>query len=471
MRFDIENMGVLTKASIELGDLTIVCGRNNTGKTYITNSIFGFLERWHDYIPVHDDDNTGLRLGLSSLFKQGTQTVPVDEYLKNSNLILQAASQVFETNLAATFGSQPAKFTKTRFRCSVETEKFGDLSDGVSRLGSADKEFLRLRRDAKDRQIIIELIGRKNTFTQMPREILRDLVSDLVRQACFETIFPRPLISSSERTGIATFGKHLNFAMSNLMDRIRAGDEDIEPHEFMSDIKSGYPISIECNVAFSRKLEEATKASSFLKDENSEILNKFNNILGGTYRLTNDDRLYYQPKRGKSRLTMRESASSIRSLLDIYFYLNHVVQKGDILMIDEPEQSLHPHNQRLLARVLCQLVNAGIKIFITTHSDYIIREVNSLIMMNGDSPRQRGVPYRFGYSDDELIDPRKIRIYEAKSDLMEIEGYSKRVSRLTLVPVIVDPNFGIAAKVFDTEINEMNSIQDEVIWGSSNNDH
>lgn len=63
MRFDIENMGVLTKASIELGDLTIVCGRNNTGKTYITNSIFGFLERWHDYIPVHDDDNTGLRLG------------------------------------------------------------------------------------------------------------------------------------------------------------------------------------------------------------------------------------------------------------------------------------------------------------------------------------------------------------------------------------------------------------------------
>ena len=33
MRFDIENMGVLTKASIELGDLTIVCGRNNAGKT------------------------------------------------------------------------------------------------------------------------------------------------------------------------------------------------------------------------------------------------------------------------------------------------------------------------------------------------------------------------------------------------------------------------------------------------------
>jgi predicted ATPase len=42
------------------------------------------------------------------------------------------------------------------------------------------------------------------------------------------------------------------------------------------------------------------------------------------------------------------------------------------IFIDEPELNLHPENQRLITQVLANLVNIGIKVFITTHSDYII---------------------------------------------------------------------------------------------------
>jgi predicted ATPase len=34
MKFQIEKLGIINKAEIELGDLTIVCGKNNTGKYY-----------------------------------------------------------------------------------------------------------------------------------------------------------------------------------------------------------------------------------------------------------------------------------------------------------------------------------------------------------------------------------------------------------------------------------------------------
>ena len=65
---------------------------------------------------------------------------------------------------------------------------------------------------------------------------------------------------------------------------------------------------------------------------------------------------------------MDESSSSVRSLLDIGFYLKHIAKKGDLLMIDEPELNLHPENQRRVARLIAKLVNYGIKIFVTTIS-------------------------------------------------------------------------------------------------------
>jgi predicted ATPase len=58
-----------------------------------------------------------------------------------------------------------------------------------------------------------------------------------------------------------------------------------------------------------------------------------------------------------------------------------LAQEGDFIIIDEPELNLHPDNQRKIARWLVRVVNAGFKVMITTHSDYIIREFNNLIML------------------------------------------------------------------------------------------
>ena len=43
MRIKIKNLGALDDAEFRLGDLTIICGENNTGKTYATYALHGFL--------------------------------------------------------------------------------------------------------------------------------------------------------------------------------------------------------------------------------------------------------------------------------------------------------------------------------------------------------------------------------------------------------------------------------------------
>ena len=54
------------------------------------------------------------------------------------------------------------------------------------------------------------------------------------------------------------------------------------------------------------------------------------------------------------------------------------------MIIDEPESHLHPYCQILMARLIAACINAGIKVFVTTHSDYFVKEINNLIMLSND---------------------------------------------------------------------------------------
>ena len=42
--FRFRKIGPVKDAALELGDLTIIAGRNNTGKTYLTYALYGFLK-------------------------------------------------------------------------------------------------------------------------------------------------------------------------------------------------------------------------------------------------------------------------------------------------------------------------------------------------------------------------------------------------------------------------------------------
>ena len=44
MKISLKNVGMLDEANFEVGDLTIICGENNTGKTYATYSLYGYLD-------------------------------------------------------------------------------------------------------------------------------------------------------------------------------------------------------------------------------------------------------------------------------------------------------------------------------------------------------------------------------------------------------------------------------------------
>ena len=246
----------------------------------------------------------------------------------------------------------------------------------------------------------------------------------------------------------------------------RAGQK-IDPLELLFKVHQTYPSPVEDNVDFARDFEDIAKSKSFISKEHPEILADFADIVGGEYAITQNDLLYYIPKGTRLKLTMVQSSSSVRSLLDLGFYLSCYAEKGDLLMVDEPELSLHPKNQRRIAKLFARLVNLGIKVFITTHSDYIVKELNTLIMLNHDKPHLKRIAEENGYRDNELINADQVKVYVAEKDLLDLEDGQKRRKRgHKLVPADIDPEFGIKVDSFDETIDTMNRIQRDIVWGA-----
>ena len=159
---------------------------------------------------------------------------------------------------------------------------------------------------------------------------------------------------------------------------------------------------------------------------------------------------------------LAESSSCVRSLLDLGYYIKHIAQKNDLLMIDEPEMNLHPENQRKIARLFAALANIGINVYITTHSDYILREFSTLVVLSNKDERIKKIVKEEKYRDLELLSPDVIKTYTA-TQTKKRKNVSSR-GNVELISGKISVMEGILSPNFDDTIAEMNRIQNRILW-------
>ena len=460
MKISLKNLGPLKDAEFELGDFTIICGDNNNGKTYATYGLYGFLTYWRE----------AFRLDISSarmdeLFRMGTTLISINEYTQKADEIISRGCAAYKEQLSVVFSSPKKRFEESMFQVSIDSKRDINLIEPFElTLGAAKSQLFTIKKEANDPNVSITLLVSTQKL-KIPKQIVVRTIADALKDILFGHLFPRPFIASAERTGAAIFRKELNFPKRKMLEELHKSDE-VDPYDLVFNISNDYALPVEANVKFARSLESLFKKTSFITKQHKGLLDEFSDIIGGNYEVTKNDELHYIQKKGKIKLTLDESSSAVRSLLDIGFYLRHQAEPGDILMIDEPELNLHPSNQRKVARLLAKLVNIGIKVFVTTHSDYIIKEINTLLLLNDNQPHLAVIKEREKYSDKELLKPAQIRLYMAKEGPRLLDGNKNKTKCQTLIPANINlDEGGIEVSTFDDTIDEMNRIQDEIIWG------
>ena len=452
----LKNIGIIKQAEFSLGDLTIICGENNTGKTYATYALYGFLRSWHQFVrlPI---SNTQIQQALKEQVKI--------EFGQATNDMLTVACKKYTEQLHKIFAAPEGTFQNSEFHLVTDEIDIQD-KEFYSQTKIIRGPSLIFSKPKGSEELTLTLrIGEKQDI-EIDTDSVKSAIDFIIADDIFSSFFLKPFIFSSERTGVSIFRKELDYARSRLLDEMAQSDKNTDTRQLLSKAYQSYPSPIGENVDFSRRFDNITKNKSFITKEYPEILEDFADIVGGEYTITQNDQLYYIPKGTQTKLTMVESSSTARSLLDLSFYLRHIAKKGDLLMIDEPELSLHPENQRRIARLFARLVNLGVKVFITTHSDYIVKELNTLIMLNHDKPHLKAIAEENGYKESELIKADQVKVYVAEKALMPLEeGQKKRRRAHTLVPAKIHPKFGIEVLSFDKTIDDMNRIQDEIVWG------
>jgi len=119
-------------------------------------------------------------------------------------------------------------------------------------------------------------------------------------------------------------------------------------------------------------------------------------ILGGSVQVRRSEisgypRFVYQPAGWKGELPLMHASSMVSELAPIVLFLRHAVISGSVLMIEEPEASLHPGMQVELTRQLAMLIERGVRVIITTHSEWILEELANVVRRSQlpDTERER----------------------------------------------------------------------------------
>ena len=460
MKLRIENFGPITNAELECGKLTLICGKNNTGKTYLTYTMYALLHIIKNEMSIKLPQKD-----INTLVDSAYLVINLDDYVQKYIQAVQECKETLQQRLPTVFAKYPDKCKYVVADIILSQSEVlqqihnGNKESSIVMQVSSNCKLIMMRNENSSRiKITMQNTGENLPYLDALQYSLQRLVVQAFNSGTDSLIFPKPFIITCERTGIAIFSNDI--AMAAMYKSSSSSSSSVTPYDLYRGTNiwdfdnriNGYQLSVEMDLRFVLDLRKVVNKKSYIAQEYSDILDLFEEIAGGKYIFDErTNQVLFIPKGSKEKLAMHEASSTVRSLMEMYFYLNHLSAPQQMLIFDEPEQNLHPENQRKLARLLARLVNLGISVLVTTHSDYIIKEFNTLLMLNYDDSRMQQLRGKYEYSEKELLKAEQVRVYCLENG-MTIE---KTVSQ----------DVGVAVDSFDESIRLMGIIQRDILYG------
>ena len=435
LELEVKNFGPIVEAKIDLRPLTVFVGPSNTGKSYLAILIYalhrffsgstqfvsrpGFLDyhmarykelpeealehfaAWvvntfadrselpdkknillsgtvadltRSFFTESDIRNGDLANGISRCFGvNGTKALIRKRSQGGAQVVLRkcvpedsepiAHKLTIGTRKTALTTTIPEK-TPTRINFSYFHSRFsGLLYSGFKDLLRSDKK---IRRES-------ELIAANDLIGALTTSILPSLAAPLHLPAFY---------LPADRTGIM----HAHIALTSALIRgaPMAGLRQPSPTPLLSGVLAD----------FLEQLINLDTQPQDLKHERSDLGSKIEKaILNGTVDIQRSEsgypRFTYRQEGWKDDLPLMNASSMVSELAPVVLYLRHVVRPGNVLIVEEPESHLHPAMQVEFTRQLAALVRAGVRVIITTHSEWVLEELANIVRLSGLSKAER----------------------------------------------------------------------------------
>ncbi len=414
--FEVKNFGPIKSGKLELAPLTIITGPNSSGKSYLALALHTLISAhgstishngYFEELPVGDNFTATLSGGPKGLrFEPEPEPEVRDYFYPLLRELPETLRRQVHQGLSSNFGASPG-----------DLKRKSDKRTKLELSGPASRVSYNLLKTGLKLDSSYRLCYRMFNHVD---EVRRGKVS-------FWLMDPPDLVSESHylpaaRTGLMHTFSTLAAEWIRMKPRRNLATTSGVVIDFVSTL-------LRCRgTTIDEDLFEWTEVATFLEQE----------MLGGRVHFSDEEGVA-QPvfQLGNQELPPSRVSSMVTELMPIILYLRHIFYPDTLLIIEEPEAHLHPANQRIFAKALARLANTGMRVLITTHSDYLVQQLgNSVLASNVSRSNRQEFP------ESEVLKVENVRAYK-----MDVDGDGAS----TLKPLPVSVDFGIEVDSFVDE--------------------
>lgn len=415
MQIKLQNIGIVKDSSIVIDGLTVITGKNNSGKTTVGKTLYALIDAVSN---IQQKSTSDKLIYIQRQIEKVEYTLEVLRYLRTpifrDRLDIFADYPALKALMSRNYRQEMSQSELAPFARKLADEL---VTFDLSLFAESDemKEYQRYLRVRAGEKESVSLTNMFNRQREQAIEILNKLFADIQKDP--ELIaYARESINQTLRLEFANQIQPVSAPDS--ISRIELSDNDsvyfcfsvannnvvndgapafisspfkkvylIDNPFVLDDIYSrrsirGFDIDDADTIlnpnricSHNNKLKAALRSrkplsvfeQNVLSESLAEINEQFNRVIPGTFEFTSDGD-YYVNNGSKLKISNLATGSKMFSIMKMLLD-NGEIDNTTMLILDEPEAHLHPMWQNAFAEIIVLLVKKlGVNILLTTHS-------------------------------------------------------------------------------------------------------
>lgn len=426
LKLEVSNFGPIAQANLDLRPLTVFVGPSNTGKSYLAILIYALHKHfgagnrmsreYRNFLRYYKSANNNLSPdSINALIKLvkcalvATENVPLpSSVIKSICSIFDNRSYYVSNEIRRCFGlEETGGLIRNRITSSAHVEIHKHMNQSINidhqltikahsdhfRTIIPEDTRIEIISESDDKvqyfhALLSEMVwpshGNKEQLYFNAWEFLVGLVDHVSPQIVGSFALPAFYLPA-DRTGV--MHAH-SVVVSSLIDRAT-----------MSGIRPAARLPMLSGVLadfLEQLIELEPRRSSHRRFSNDHAAQIENAMLGGSVAIEKAEtsgypRFTYQPAGWDHSLPLMNASSMVSELAPVVLYLRHLVRPGTVLIVEEPESHLHPALQVEFTRQLARLVQSGVRVVITTHSEWVLEELANIVRRSALVDKQKKI--------------------------------------------------------------------------------
>lgn len=426
----VENFAKIKSADVELAPLMCFVGDNNTGKSYLMSLLWGILTLGKEIFPKTASE--------SKTYKECENWL--QEHLHKNSLLTEEVSQLYIDWFNELLSNNKRTLVKRIFNFDIEAEK-------IEIVGYQRKQNFNLKWETGSTRYSVT-----KTYVKFPIQdnYTREDILKMNAYICWNLLMQgiaAPLytpIVKGRRIGEPIYlpASRIGFMLtySQLLEKSIQTSFSVLTDQENSILTLPYVDFLQLIIKFEMKR----------KVQYSEIINFIETeMTAGSINVQKEfvPVIKYKPTGSNKELPLFVTSSVVSEISPILLTLKSNIN-FNAMIIEEPEAHLHPEFQQKIARVIIQLMNSGVPVWITTHSETILQHINNMIKLQKNKKSEE-LRKEYGYKSSDLLDVNDVRMYQ----------FSKNGRQKTVLEKLTSNENGFVVPTFNKALQ---SIVDEV---------